>query len=121
MLAFLQGVPGTDEVVANSADRRKAAVPADLGKASSHGPIPCLAHMRLALRELTGILASLQVCQAQMMLHQIPPTGGDPQCPFGWGKVPGHEVAFCDRLPFLLTTEVSVLQKLLPPFKKQVI
>ena len=30
--------------------------------------------------------------------------------PIGWGRVPGHEVAFCDRLPFLLTTEVSVLQ-----------
>ena len=30
--------------------------------------------------------------------------------PVGWGRVPGHEVAFCDRLPFLLTTQVSVLQ-----------
>ena len=31
--------------------------------------------------------------------------------PAGWGKIPGHEVAFSDRLPFLLTTEVR-----LPPF-----
>ena len=28
--------------------------------------------------------------------------------PVGWGRVPGHEVAFCDRLPFLLTCEVSL-------------
>ena len=33
-----------------------------------------------------------------------------PAVPIGWGRVPGHEVAFCDRLPFLLTTEVNVLQ-----------
>lgn len=41
--------------------------------------------------------------------------------PVGWGRVPGHEVAFCDRLPFLLTTEVSVFQRLQPALKKQVI
>ena len=29
-----------------------------------------------------------------------------PAVPAGWGRVPGHEIAFCDRLPFLLTTEV---------------
>jgi hypothetical protein len=29
--------------------------------------------------------------------------------PAGWGAIPGHEVAFSDRLPFLLTTEVTVL------------
>ena len=29
-----------------------------------------------------------------------------PAVPIGWGRIPGHEVAFCDRLPFLLTTEV---------------
>ena len=46
------------------------------------------------------LLTCLQVCLAQMMLHQIPPTGGGPHCPLGWGRVPGHEVAFCDRLPF---------------------
>ena len=28
--------------------------------------------------------------------------------PAGWGRVPGHEVAFSDRLPFLLTCEVSL-------------
>ena len=37
-----------------------------------------------------------------------------PAVPVGWGRVPGHEVAFCDRLPFLLTTEVSVFQRLQP-------
>ncbi len=26
--------------------------------------------------------------------------------PAGWGRVPGHEIAFNDRLPYLLTTEV---------------
>lgn len=26
--------------------------------------------------------------------------------PAGWGRVPGHEVAFSDRLPYLLTSEV---------------
>ena len=30
--------------------------------------------------------------------------------PAGWGAIPGHEVAFSDRLPFLLTTEVTVLE-----------
>ena len=29
-----------------------------------------------------------------------------PAVPIGWGRIPGHETAFCDRLPFLLTTEV---------------
>ena len=41
--------------------------------------------------------------------------------PVGWGRVPGHEVAFCDRLPFLLTTEASVPQKLQPALEKQII
>ena len=30
-----------------------------------------------------------------------------PVVPAGWGAIPGHEVAFSDRLPFLLTTEVG--------------
>ena len=30
-----------------------------------------------------------------------------PAVPIGWGRVPGHEVAFPDRLPFLLTAEVQ--------------
>ncbi len=37
-----------------------------------------------------------------------------PVVPAGWGAVPGHEVAFSDRLPFLLTTEV--LPCILDPF-----
>ncbi|CAL8463481.1 g3015 [Coccomyxa elongata] len=31
-----------------------------------------------------------------------------PVVPAGWGAIPGHEIAFSDRLPFLMTTEASL-------------
>ena len=34
------------------------------------------------------LLTCLQVCLAQMMLHQIPPTGGGPQCPLAGAECP---------------------------------
>ena len=34
------------------------------------------------------LLKCLQVCLAQMMLHQIPPTGGGPRCPLDGAECP---------------------------------